>query len=414
MEFKAKSLRWLAGLSLGLALVSTAPVPAETDQPKNGDSYSKLAPKTDVVYLLANSSIVVGPDAKGPSEDITFSGTVDVPKFPVQGFNRRKLPSGRYQIDFELTASKLQGESYLMNGPIVLGEHPDLRSLGTITQDEVGKDYPADFIVQRKVLLHTPKGVMYNEEPVPVRGRIDSIPPVRHDPDGKETNVFRGKELPIALLDDTGNLAGWFYSKVHVAYAVDPLAVYRMNISGFISMKIGDQEEAVAVEGPVEFVEHRTQKGTLEMIKAGLRGTSKLLKGPVMFTESFHPESKFSKGNLGSSSSFDLYLEVKSPAGILLVEKPVRVKGWTSTLQKIGEESLGLRGMVPVYSFAFNEAGEAGEAITDEAGKQVGTITRVNLSAEKVAGHRPCCPVPGKAKSEATAKVAAAKSAGKH
>jgi hypothetical protein len=409
MKFKARSLRWLTGLSLGLALVSTAFVLAETDQPKDGDSFNKLAPKTDVVYLLANSSIVVGPDVKGPAEDITFSGTVDVPKFPVQGFNRRKLPSGRYQIDFELTQSRLQGESYLMNGPIVLGEHPDLRSLGTITQSETGKDYPADFIVQRKVLLHTPKGVMYNEEPVPVRGRIDSIPPVRYERDGRETNVFRGKELPIALLDDTGNLAGWFYSKVHVAYAVDPAAVYRVPVSGFISVKVGDQEEAVAVQGPVEFVEHRSHKGTLELIKAGLRGNSKLLNGPVMFSEAFAPEDKFSYGKLGAASEFDLYLEVKSPSGTLLVEQPVHVKGWSSTLQKIGEESLGPRGMVPVYSFAFNEAGEANQAITDESGKQVGTITRVNLSAEKVAGHRPCCPI---GKDKATAKTASAKAAG--
>jgi hypothetical protein len=66
--------------------------------------------------------------------------------------------------------------------------------------------------------------------------------------------------------------------------------------------------------------------------------------------------------------------------------------------------------MVPVYSFAFNEAGEANQAITDESGKQVGTITRVNLSAEKVAGHRPCCPI---GKDKATAKVASAKTSGK-
>jgi hypothetical protein len=403
MNVKSRSLKWLAGVSLGLALVSFGTVSAENEERQEAEEFQTLKPVTDVVYLLANSSIIVGPDQKGPSEDITFSGTVDVPKFPVQGFNKRKLPSGRYQIDFELTDSKLQGESYLLNGPMVLGEHPDLRSLGTITQDEVGQDYPANFIVQRKVLIKTPKGLMYNEEPVPVRGRIDSIPPVRHVPDGKETNVFRGKELPIALLDETGNLAGWFYSKVHVAYAVDPVAIYRMPVAGTITLKIGDQEEAIEVEGPVEFIEQTSEKGTLELIKAGLRGNSKLLSGPVMFTEAFHPENKFSRGELGSNSHFDLYFEVKTPSGILMIDQPVRVKGSTAALQKIGEENLGTRGMVPVYSFAFNEAGTGGQEITDEAGKLVGSVSRVNLGAERVAGHRPCCPIPGRAKGTASA-----------
>lgn len=406
MKVKSRSLRWLAGTSLGLLLVSFGTVSAENNEGQNPEGFQKLKAETDVVYLLANSSIVVGPDQKGPSEDITFSGTVDVPKFPVQGFNKRKLPSGRYQIDFELTDSKLQGESYLLNGPMILGEHPDLRSLGTITQDEAGQDYPANFIVQRKVLIKTPKGLMYNEEPVPVRGRIDSIPPVRHVPDGKETNVFRGKELPIALLDEQGNLAGWFYSKVHVAYAVDPVAIYRMPVSGTITLKVGDQEEAIEVEGPVEFIEQRSEKGTLEMIKAGLRGNSKLLNGPVMFSEAFHPENKFSRGKLGSNSHFDLYFEIKTAAGILMIDQPVRVKGSTAALQKLGEEDLGSRGMVPVYSFAFNEAGTGGQEITDEAGKTVGSVSRVNLGAERVAGHRPCCPIPGKVTETASAVTA--------
>jgi hypothetical protein len=254
---------------------------------------------------------------------------------------------------------------------------------------------------------------MYNEEPVPVRGRIDSIPPVRHIPDGKETNVFRGKELPIALLDETGNLAGWFYSKVHVAYAVDPVAIYRMPVAGTITVKIGDQEEAIAVEGPVEFVEQRTEKGTLEMIKCGLRGESKLLRGPVMFTEAFHPENKFSKGKLGSNSHFDLYLEIKTASGNLVVENPIQLKGSTAALVKLGEESLGPRGKVPVYSFAFNEAGTGGQEITDEAGKVLGAVSRVNLGAERVAAHRPCCPLPGKAaKKTAAVSMATAGSGG--
>src|SRR5436305_8827719 len=96
--------------------------------------FDPLGQEPDVIYLLANSSVIFGPDPHGRSEEVTFVGPVTVPKWPMKGYNRRVLPDGRQQIDIELTQSELTGESYVLGGPVVLGEHPDLRSLGTITE----------------------------------------------------------------------------------------------------------------------------------------------------------------------------------------------------------------------------------------------------------------------------------------
>jgi hypothetical protein len=388
---------------IGLLLVGSAVGADDSGDPMSA-AFETLEPQVDIVYLLANSSLIVGADVEGPAEDITFTGTVAVPKYPVDGFERRELPSGRYQIDFELTDSKLKGESYLMNGPVLLGEHPDLRSLGTITQENKGQDYPANFIVQRKVLIETPKGVMYNEEPVPVRGRINSIPPVRRVPDGEETNVFRGKELPIALLGEEGDIAGWFYSTVHVAYAVEPVAIYRMAISGSVDLEVGDQKETVRVEGPMEIVEEKENKGKPEVVMMALRGESDLLGGQIMITESFHPEKQFSYGSLGAESGFDLHLEVKTPSGKLMVEEPIHVSGSSSPPQQVGIEDLGPDGEVPVLTLAFREEGSGMGPLSDEAGRTVGALTGLRFDGERVSGRRPCCPLPGE-KEEKTASV---------
>src|SRR6476660_9561992 len=268
------------------------------------------------------------------------------------GYNRRVLPDGRQQIDIELTQSELTGESYVLGGPVVLGEHPDLRSLGTITErsgarlvnaaamqskdeplmslatnqdsgsgnneqqkiidqsikkltamlDKLNKPrlsaaerkaqfkqiqasveemiselakveptdaevVPADFVVERKVLLTTAKGILYNETAVPVRGRIDSIPPVKFQGTPEGVNVFRGMELPVALLDRDGNVNGWFYSKAHMAYAVLPAGVERSTISGSIQLKSGDKTETVQVSGPAE-IHHLTAPGSAEKTEA--------------------------------------------------------------------------------------------------------------------------------------------------
>lgn len=390
-ERKRSRAWWLAAIAASL-VVGTAALPDEDAGP---ESFARLAPVVDVLYLLANSSLTFEPDVEGPAEDVTFTGTVAVPKYPVEGFGRRRLPNGRFQIDFELTDSKLRGESYLMGGTVVLGEHPELRSLGTITQAQEARDYPADFLVQRKVLIQTPKGPMHNEEPVPVRGRIDAIPPIRTLPDDRETNVFRGEDLPIALLDQHGEVAGWFNSTVHVAYAVDPVAIYRAQLAGSVEVEVDGHRETIAVQGPVEILEQVAALGEVEVVMMALRGQSDLLGGPIMLSESFAAEEKFSLGRLGFESAFDLHLEIDTPAGPMAVQGPVHAVGRSSPPVRVGTESLGGRGEIPVFDLSVELASGERREIFDPAGRRVGNVARLHLHGKsQTTGRRPCCPPP--------------------
>src|SRR3954468_987819 len=48
--------------------------------------FDRLGQEPDVVYLIANSSVVFGPDPHGRSEEVPFIGPVTVPKWPMQGY----------------------------------------------------------------------------------------------------------------------------------------------------------------------------------------------------------------------------------------------------------------------------------------------------------------------------------------
>lgn len=375
-------------LGLGIALLvgavwigASGVTQAETSQAAinlpPSQLFDPLSSEADVIYLIANSSIIFGPDPNGRSEEITFVGPVTVPKWPMAGYERRVLADGRQQIDIELVRSDLTGESYLLGGPVVLGEHPDLKSLGTITErprtklalasnaapapaepetatsPEEAEEVPADFVVERKVLLTTAKGVLYNETAVPVRGRIDSIPPVRFEGTPTGVNVFRGMELPVALLDESGSVNGWFYSKAHMAYAVKPAAVERQNIQAKVKLRRGDRLEEVQVSGPIEIHHGRTEIANgqpmtdVEVMVLALRGHSDLLGGDIMLTETFSDREFFSKGRLAwagkdaAESSFDLYLDLYTPSAKLANREPIPVHGNVNSYVDAGRITQG-------------------------------------------------------------------------
>jgi hypothetical protein len=387
---------WWLGVAavVGIALVPLAGLALQNNG--SSESFGSLKPEPEIIYLLANSSVVVGPDVNGASEEITFTGTVVVPKFPLKGYDRRKLDDGKYQIDFELTRSDLHGESYLLDGPIVLGEHPDLPSLGTITQRNPGQDFPADFIVQRKVLIETPTGKLHNEAPVPVRGTIDSIPPVRKLNTAENLDVFRGEQLPVAMLNEKGEVGGWFYSKAHLAFAVDPSAVFRFNVAGKVSLSAKGQQEEVNVEGPVEAVRLGTPGSQNdEIVAMALRGESRLLGGRIMVIEAFSDKEKFSRGMIPdgttrTDSPFQLYMDVKSPSGTLHIAKAVQLDGMIHDLHKT--EDVKLTGKtIPMYDAAVQYSGRANQLIVDELGRTVAELRGIKFAS--AAPHRgPCCP----------------------
>jgi len=392
-------------LSLGLLLLagvvwivgSDAVTASETTQASielpASQLFDSLTSDADVIYLIANSSIIFGPDPNGRSEEITFVGPVTVPKWPMQGYERRLLADGRQQIDIELVRSDLTGESYMLGGPVILGEHPDLKSLGTITErprvrptvasnrtastvvtastsstsPEAGataegtrqgeaeepEEVPADFVVERKVLLTTAKGVLYNETAVPVRGRIDSIPPVRFEGTATGVNVFRGMELPVALLDESGNVNGWFYSKAHMAYAVKPAAVERHDIQATVKLRQGDRVEEVTVSGPIEIhhgatgIESGQPMTDVEVMVLALRGHSDLLGGDIMVSETFSDREYFSKGRMAwagkdnAETSVDLYLDIYTPSTKLANREAIPLHGSVSGYHETGRIEQG-------------------------------------------------------------------------
>jgi hypothetical protein len=504
----------------------SAPLTAEKGN-GNGPARSKLMfdsleARPEHIYLLANSSVVFGPDPKARSEEITFVGLVTVPKWPMTGYQRRTIENGREQIDLELTESELTGESYLLGGAVQLGEHPDLRSLGTITESalkvgaqgqsqqtgtvaaqgvqrkfrisaelakiiqrnpnilwddlltlelrkltdqadqirrgtkrpqvmapradnavdqtfrissdvlrkiEASRDIvwdvwanegltllaedlrrrrlldnirlaevaiiPDEFIVARKVLITTAKGILYNEAPVPVRGRIDSIPPVRTRTTPLGVNVFHGMELPVALLDKDGNIDGWFYSKAHMAYAVKPEAIERGMVEGSIQLRAGDRVEDVVISGPLEIHHGLKLKGAknesqteIEVIVLALRGRSELLGGDFMMIEAFSDRDRFSSGQLywdsesSGDASFNLFLDIYTPSGKLANKEPVPVSGKVQTLTQ--QEVLGKGKLqIPILSGAASYSATANSELYDEGDKAVARIVKMNFTVAK-------------------------------
>jgi hypothetical protein len=401
--------------------------------------FDGLGKEPDVVYLIANSSVIFGPDPHGRSEELTFVGPVTVPKWPMKGYGRRVLPDGRQQIDIELTQSELTGESYVLGGPVVLGEHPDLRSLGTITERPAARgvalvankttdkkspakdakkpattkstttsttttssstapgntvapaapteEVPADFVVERKVLLTTAKGILYNETAVPVRGRIDSIPPVKFQGTPVGVNTFRGMELPVALLDREGNVNGWFYSKAHMAYAVKPAALERAFVKGRVALSAGGKSEEVEVSGPAE-IHHLTAPGSassteMEVMVLALRGHSELLGGDIMVAETFSDRDHFSRGQLAwqgnnADSKFDLFVDIYTPSTKLTTHEPLAVSGKLTDCQVNGHLEKGKLNLA-MMGGKGHFASSAARTLYNEAEKPVVNVVKLEL-----------------------------------
>jgi uncharacterized protein DUF6004 len=481
--------------------------------------FDKLKPIDQVIYLVTNSSFVWGPDPHGLSEEITFTGFVNVPKWPLPGYQRRILPDGRQQIDMELSHSDLKGASYLMGGDILLGEHPENRSLGTITEapprhaaahylgnvalakghpsvgqqpgigrrsfmvtrdvaqvvdgnqdvlwsdlvggelrgmsrlpiEDIRKEFgaqttnadpvavelelpvdlveklsaagidvnavvsrtlqkiakelnlpnqdvmtlvvPADFIVARKVLLTTAKGILYNETAVPVRGKLDAIPPVHHRDDAVGLNVFRGMELPIPLLDKDKNVDGWFYSKSHLAMSVRPNAIEKENLAATVHLRSGDKVETVKLSGTAEIhhletrVEPSGRRQTqIEFIVLALRGKSEILGDRIMMIEAFSDRDKFSRGWMSwqndkpVSSSVDLWIEMLTPAGKLANNDPIKMNGSLGRLEIAGKVAKGDLS-IPLTKSAGSEGFSSTAPVTlfNEAEKPVITVESFDL-----------------------------------
>jgi len=250
------------------------------------------------------------------------------------------------------------------------------------------EEVPADFVVSRKVLLTTAKGILYNETAVPVRGRIDSIPPVKFQSTPEGVNVFRGMELPVALLDKDGNVNGWFYSKAHMAYAVLPAAVERSFITGSVELKSGDKTESVQVSGPAEIHHMKapgsSDKTSAEVMMLALRGHSDLLGGDIMVSETFSDRDHFSRGELNwngtnASSKFDLYVDVYTPSAKLSNREPIDMAGAFVDCKINGHLEKGKLNL-PLVGGKGQFAANSTRVLYDESEKPVVEVSKLQLN----------------------------------
>jgi hypothetical protein len=509
----------VGGLALSLSLAAE---PGGQTGFKESPLFDRLTDKEDVIYLLNNSSFVWGPDPHGYSEEITFTGLVTVPKWPMAGYQRRILPDGRQQIDIELTESLLVGESYLLGGKVNMLEHPDLRSLGTITEPAqtakysmdlppgvryaqngavrkislkvsdqmakvikdnpsvpwetlIGKGMgqwadqaegiregrvqpqaqtsvpdalvdlslnlpeavaakiaanpdirwdvwlnetlativssrpdivvgggspiagtviPSDFVVARKVLLNTAKGLLYNETAVPVRGKLNTIPPVKSKATPPGVNMFLGMELPVPLINQEGSVDGWFYSGAHTALSVRPQAIERAQVTGTITLRAGDKTETVTLKGPAEIHHGDTRvvdgkrQSEMEVVVLGLRGHSDLLGGDLMMIEQYSVDKYRSNGQINwasdgnGTSKFNLYVSINTPAGQISNNDPIAVTG---SVRDFGPNGALVKGQfkLPVVGATERYESSTEQPLFNEADRKVATVVKLDFKLTK-------------------------------
>lgn len=524
---------WPLLLVLAVAVGGLAVSLTSVAQPGGGQAgfkesplFDRLTGKEDVIYLVNNTSFVWGPDPHGQSEEITFTGLVTVPKWPMPGYQRRVLPDGRQQIDIELTESLLVGESYLLGGKVNLLEHPDLRSLGTITEpaqtakysmelppgvrfaqngavrkitlkvsdqmakviqdnpsvpwealigkgmrqwtDQVagiregkvqpqaqtsvpsalvdlslnlpeavaakiqanpdvrwdiwlnetlsaiiasrpdivvgggspiaGTVIPSDFVVARKVLLNTAKGLLYNETAVPVRGKLNTIPPVKTKATPPGVNIFLGMELPVPLLNQEGNVDGWFYSGAHTAMSLRPQAVERAQVTGTVTLRAGDKTETVTVKGPAEIHHGDTRvvdgkrHSDMEVVVLGLRGRSELLGGDIMLIEHYSVDKYRSAGQIdwasdgNGTSKLDLYVDIDTPSGHIANNEPLAVTG---SVRDFGPNGALVKGQfrMPLVGAAEHYESTTERPLFNDADKKVASLIKLDLKLSKDGPH---------------------------
>jgi uncharacterized protein DUF6004 len=361
-----------------------------------------LKSEQDVLYLLASSTLVMGSDVNGPGEEVVFTGTVTMPRFPLPGYERRRLADGRFQVDFSLIRADLYGESFLTGGTLHLADSPDHISSGTITQRAVEQEFPSDLTLQRHLVVETPRGPLHNREPIRVRATIDAIPPLRRSGSGGELDVLRGEPAAVAMLDEHGRIGAWLTNRPDQAFAVAPAAIYQEYLAGLITLESGGQRERVAVEGPIEILDEldgEPGRGA-EIVKLALRGDSRLLGGPILVAERFAEAAGRSTGTLGvehgklrdgGRSAFDLHLEIRSPGGTLQVQEPIRLAGVTRAVEQNCQLPLGDRS-VPVYSIWFDLAGTGAAPVLGQDGRPLARLVSLQMATTEVHGRRPCCP----------------------
>ena len=163
-----------------------------------------------VGHVVVKASMVLSSDSNDERVQFEMDGIVRIREWPAEGYERRVLPDGRVQIDLEMVESRITAALGEGDESIEITETTADRNLGTLTQETPGRDFPAVFTLARLISAETPLGRLHNEEPIEIRARLDSIPPVAQSEELTGINVFEAINTPVPMLNDNGEVVAYF------------------------------------------------------------------------------------------------------------------------------------------------------------------------------------------------------------
>ena len=131
-------------------------------------------------------------------------------------------PGGRDTIDTQMVSMQLTGSSSIF-GPVMIRESPSRPSLGRITQQQPGTDFPADSFFDVFVeLANTPLGTLHNEQPIHMQSVINAIPPL--------LSVYMPPtSTDIPLYNSAGQIVGSIRQAVHVVLPIHEIFIVFRN-----------------------------------------------------------------------------------------------------------------------------------------------------------------------------------------
>jgi hypothetical protein len=160
--------------------------------------------------VVVKASMVLSFDPADERVHFEMNGMVRIREWPADGYERRTLSDGRVQIDLEMVESRITATLGEGDQSIEITETTADRNFGTLTQETPGQDFPAIFTLARLISADTPLGRLHNEQPIEIRAKLDSIPPVAHSEDLTGTNVFEAINTPVPMLNDAGDIVAHF------------------------------------------------------------------------------------------------------------------------------------------------------------------------------------------------------------
>lgn len=416
-------------LLLPLALLAGAAEDGSTataDLPESGQAFADLPMSAVIEQAIGIADIAFGKDPDGLSETLHFTGPVKVQKWPMEGYTRTVLPDGRVQISAEIVDQDKGmllarcAESFQLKAPVTItvapgypwekdpeieGAPPDVqeqqndadeaakraevaeyraprpgdalagltvsqfrhRSEGTITQLAAGVDFPAEVRMKLYLNMHTPMGVLHNEEPLDLRSVIDGIPPVKVAASSEEQNEWHARNMPIRFVNDDGETVAWMTTRAHSACLVHPDDVTQTQVVADVKVQVDGHDETVRVQGMSEIHRYNDPDGSaqLEMVQLYLDGDSELLRGPVTLTAPNNGCRRVPIGRVSDAGLwFDLPLVLKTRQGLLRTSNNVRIASADAS-------------RFPDFGATLH--GGSDHPLVDEDGGRVGNVDTVDL-----------------------------------